>query len=88
MVYMGVAPQPWGPWELERLMEARPRTVQADSGFTYCVFGHPWAGQEQEGEIMVSWSEGGMRGKVVAVMVKLEQKRWERGCGLGGCVVL
>lgn len=70
---MGVAPNPEGPWDLQKLMPAPQRTPQPDSPFTYCMYAHPWAFSEEKGELMISWSEGGMKGKIVAVKVTLKQ---------------
>lgn len=70
-VHIGVSPKPEGPWEFQKLIPAPPRTLQPDSSFTYCMYAHPWAYDEARGELMVSWSEGGMRGKVVAVKITL-----------------
>ncbi|RFU25360.1 hypothetical protein B7463_g10970, partial [Scytalidium lignicola] len=72
-VLIGVAPKPEGPWALQKLIPAPPRMPQPDSSFTYCMYAHPWAYDESKGELMVSWSEGGMRGKIVAVKVTFAQ---------------
>ncbi|KAH8809335.1 hypothetical protein F5884DRAFT_795348 [Xylogone sp. PMI_703] len=72
-VLIGVAPNPEGPWELVKLIPAPPKTPQPDSGFTYCMYAHPWAYGESKGELMITWSEGGMKGKIVAVKVKFAQ---------------
>jgi hypothetical protein len=72
-VHMGVAPKPEGPWDIRKLMPAQPKTRFDDATFTYCMFAHPWAYDEGKGEFMVTWSEGTMRGRVVAVKVSLVQ---------------
>lgn len=41
---------------------------------TYCMFAHPWAFSEEDGELMISWSEGSMAGKVVAAKVTLKKE--------------
>jgi len=68
-MYVGVAERPEGPWEVVRLIEAPQRTPQPDFKFTYCMFAHPWAADVGKGELVVSWSEGGMRGKVCVAKV-------------------
>jgi hypothetical protein len=70
-VHIGVAPGPEGPWDFKPLIPAPPKEIYEDTQFTYCMFAHPWAGDESKGELIVSWSEGGMRGRVVAVKVLL-----------------
>lgn len=72
-VHMGVAPKPEGPWDIRKLMSAKPKTRFDDATFIYCMFAHPWAFDEGKGELMVTWSEGTMRGRVVAVKVLLAQ---------------
>ena len=55
-VQMGVAPRPEGPWDIQDLMPAPPKEKHEDSIFTYCMFAHPWAYDESDGEIMITWS--------------------------------
>jgi hypothetical protein len=72
-VQIGVAPKPEGPWDVRELIPAPPRVERDNASFTYCMYAHPWAYDEGGGELMVTWSEGGMQGKVVAVKVTLGQ---------------
>lgn len=43
--------------------------------FRYCVYPHPWAGDlKGKGDLMITWSEGGITGGVLAAMLRLA--RW------------
>lgn len=72
-VHIGVAPKPEGPWDIRKLIPAVPKTKVQGATFTYCMYAHPWAFDEARGEVMITWSEGGMQGRVVGVKVSLAQ---------------
>ncbi|PQE19898.1 splicing factor u2af 35 kda subunit protein [Rutstroemia sp. NJR-2017a BVV2] len=76
-VMFGRARRAWGPFEIVELMTAHPLGKTSDLGFTYCMYAHPWAFPQSKGDLMITWSEGGMTGGVVAVKV-----RFETGIGL------
>ncbi|KAI9839776.1 MAG: hypothetical protein M1837_002015 [Sclerophora amabilis] len=68
-VLMATAAQIEGPWEMTELCMAQP--INHPSSFLYCVFPHPWAFKEEDGELMVTWSEQ-CPGGVVAAKLKFE----------------
>jgi hypothetical protein len=70
-VKMGVSSRLEGPYEMVTLMDTYPLRQLPGAEYRYCVYAHPWAFDEGIGEIMISWCEGTMDGKVVAVKVKL-----------------
>lgn len=74
-VQMGRSKTPWGPWEVCELdVELYALNGREDKGmfdFRYCVYPHPWAGDVSRGDLMISWSEGGMTGGVLAAVVRL-----------------
>ncbi|KAM3089285.1 hypothetical protein ACMFMG_000889 [Clarireedia jacksonii] len=76
-VMFGRARRAWGPFEIVELMTANPLGKTSGLGFTYCMYAHPWAFAQSKGDLMITWSEGGMTGGVVAVKV-----RFETGIGL------
>lgn len=76
-VQIGRATQPWGPWEVLKLddVELYALNGREDKGvmdFRYCVYPHPWARGGGERDLVVSWSEGGMTGGVLAGIVRFE----------------
>lgn len=70
-VIFGRSSRPDEPFTTVKLMTADPLIKQPDSSFTYCVYPHPWAFDMDKGDLMITWSEGGMGGNVVAVKVRL-----------------
>lgn len=70
-VRMGVSSRLEGPYEMATLMDTYPLRELPGATYQYCVYAHPWAFDEGIGEIMISWCEGTMDGKVVAVKIKL-----------------
>jgi len=76
-VQMGRASSPQGPWELFELKDLKLYALNSGEDkrmldFRYCVYPHPWAGDlTGRGDLMISWSEGGMTGGVLAAMVRL-----------------
>ncbi|KAI6250228.1 hypothetical protein HI914_01772 [Erysiphe necator] len=66
----GVAPE--GPWQME-LLDLDIYALNKDkSPFQYCFYPHPWASNERKGDLLVTWSEGGMDGNVIAVQLRFE----------------
>ena len=76
-VQFGRATEPQGPFEVVPLddVELYALNTREDKGifdFRYCVYPHPWAGDlSGKGDLMISWSEGGMTGGVLGAMVRL-----------------
>lgn len=74
---MGRASAPQGPWEVFELKDLELYALNKGENkglfdFRYCVYPHPWGGDlAGKGDLMVSWSEGGMTGQVLAAMVRL-----------------
>ncbi|KAI9765870.1 MAG: hypothetical protein M1835_007308 [Candelina submexicana] len=75
-VMMGVAAQREGPFEFTNLFEAQG--IDQKEGYKYCIYPHPWAFKEEEGELMVTWSES-WPGGVVAAKVKFEMSEGPAG---------
>ncbi|KAI9759893.1 MAG: hypothetical protein M4579_002018 [Chaenotheca gracillima] len=73
-ILMGTAPRVEGPWDLRELCTAEP--IDFPSPFLYCVFPHPWAFKDEDGELMVTWSEH-RPGGVVAAKLTLEMEESE-----------
>jgi hypothetical protein len=77
-VQMGRAKELEGPWEVFALegLELYALNKNEDKGafdFRYCVYPHPWAVDTRfEEDMMITWSEGGMTGGVLAGMVRFE----------------
>jgi hypothetical protein len=70
-VIFGRSSAPELPFTTAKLMTASPLIKQPDSSFTYCMYPHPWAFDGEKGDLMITWSEGGMKGNIVAVKVRL-----------------
>jgi Domain of unknown function (DUF4185) len=71
----GRAKQPQGPWEIYEVKGLRTYTMQPydPSPFRYCFYPHPWAFQtDRSGDLMITWSEGGMNGGVIAELLRFE----------------
>lgn len=65
----GRAKAPQGPWDVDEVRGLRTYAMQPydPAPFLYCFYPHPWAFDAKEkGDLMVSWSEGGMGGHVIA----------------------
>ena len=73
-IRMGRASSPQGPWEIVALNVKlyHLNDAQWAGPFRYCVYPHPWACDISKGDLMISWSEGGMTGGVLAVQVRLK----------------
>lgn len=70
-VTMGVSKRLEGPYRMTTLMDTYPLRHLPGADYQYCVYAHPWAFDETAGELMVTWCEGTMHGKIVAVKIKL-----------------
>jgi hypothetical protein len=72
----GRAQEPEGPWEQIYEVEGlRTYSMQPydPAPFMYCFYPHPWAFEaKKNGDLMISWSEGGMNGSVIAEMLRFE----------------
>lgn len=62
---MSVAPRLEGPWTEWCELFTRPALITQE-GWRYCMYPHPWAFKEHEGELMVSWCDHGPDAFVVA----------------------
>lgn len=69
-VLLGVAPKLEGPFTIRPIMNAFPLQPMPAGSIHYCMYPHPWAYKEEDGELMITWSEGGPTGGVVAVKVQ------------------
>lgn len=82
---MGRARSVEGPWEVVELRDVELYALndKEDKGmfdFRYCVYPHAWAcewdghGDDRagRGDLMISWSEGGMSGGVLAGVLRFE----------------
>lgn len=69
----GRARAPEGPFETVELMTAYPLGHLKNFKHTSCMYAHPWAFSESKGDLMVTWSEGGPEGNVVAIKIRFEQ---------------
>ncbi|RKF63168.1 Cystathionine beta-lyase MetC [Erysiphe neolycopersici] len=66
----GIAPE--GPWQMETL-DLKTYALNKDkTPFQYCFYPHPWASSERNGDLLITWSEGGMDGNVIAVQLRFE----------------
>ncbi|POS83191.1 hypothetical protein EPUL_004758, partial [Erysiphe pulchra] len=66
----GIAPE--GPWQMESL-DLKTYALNKDkTPFQYCFYPHPWASNEKKGDLLITWSEGGMDGNVIAVQLRFE----------------
>jgi hypothetical protein len=96
-VLMGVSANLEGPYTTVELMSAFSIIHMPEDSLRYCMYPHPWAFREEEGELMITWSEGSMNGGVVAVKVQFAMtmdkgrpsasmdEKYQRNCG--SCVV-
>jgi hypothetical protein len=72
-VMMGRAKNPQGPWELHFVEGFKSyRHIDAPQGYLYCFYPHPWAFDGKKGDLMISWSEGGLSGNVIADLLRFE----------------
>jgi hypothetical protein len=71
----GRAQQPQGPWQIHEVEGLRTYSMQPydPSPFRYCFYPHPWAFEtKRDGDLMITWSEGGMNGGVIAEKLRFE----------------
>ncbi len=72
----GRAQEPQGPWEQIYEVEGlRTYAMQPydPAPFMYCFYPHPWAFEtKKNGDLMITWSEGGMNGSVIAELLRFE----------------
>lgn len=75
-IYMMTAPNPWGPFSEPQKLEidASPSKEPMRAIFTYCMYAHPWAFDERNGELMITWCEGGLLGHVRVVKATFQQE--------------
>ncbi len=59
-----------GPFEKLHVVCVAQRLLGPD-GYRYCVYPHPWAFREEDGELLISWCEH-WPGGVVAAKVSFE----------------
>jgi hypothetical protein len=75
-VRFGRAQEPQGPWEQIHEVEGlRTYSMQPydPASFIYCFYPHPWAFDvKKNGDLMITWSEGGMHGSVIAELLRFE----------------
>ncbi|KAI9861383.1 MAG: hypothetical protein M1813_005280 [Trichoglossum hirsutum] len=72
-IIMGWAGTPQGPWEFTHIADAVD--VGGPEGYKYTMYPHPWAFEESQGELMVTWSEHWPGGVVAAKLVfEMEDK--------------
>lgn len=69
-VMIGASARLEGPWELIPLFQATG--IEYPNTIMYCMYPHQWAFAEEDGELMVSWSEQ-WPGNVVAAKLKFQQ---------------
>ncbi len=69
-VVMATAPCLEGPWEEFVPLFSAPN-LEGPTGYRYCMYPHPWAYNEADGELLVTWSEH-WPGGVIAAKVKFE----------------
>lgn len=71
----GRATSPEGPWDFQEVKGLRTYAMQPHdpAPFRYCFYPHPWAFKTtQNGDLMITWSEGGMNGGVIAEILRFE----------------
>jgi hypothetical protein len=76
-VLLGTSRNPEGPFTVAAIADALPLKPMPIGSYSYCVYPHPWAFDESKGDLMVTWSEGGMDGNVVAVVIRLKLTHYE-----------
>lgn len=69
-VLIGVSGNLEGPYTVVELISTFSTIPMPRESFTYCMYPHPWAFKEEEGELMITWSEGSMVGGVLAVKLQ------------------
>ncbi|KAI9784213.1 MAG: hypothetical protein M1816_001035 [Peltula sp. TS41687] len=72
-ILMSVAGQLEGPWQ-EWFEIGDATSLDCPSGYRYCIYPHPWAFREQDGELMVTWCEP-WPGAVIAAKLTFEREK-------------
>ena len=73
---MGWANSPQGPWKFTHIADAAD--IGGPEGYKYAMYPHPWAFEESDGELMVTWSEHWPGGVVAAKLTfEMEDKLYE-----------
>jgi hypothetical protein len=72
-VAFGASHQPEGPFEMVQLMDTYPLRTMPPGHYMHYVYPHPWAFSEEDGQLMITWSEGGVTGDVIAYKVTFAQ---------------
>ena len=67
-INMGCSKTLEGPFEMFKIADARGLT---QDGYTYCIYPHPWACREEDGDVLVTWSEA-WPGGVVASRLRFQ----------------
>jgi hypothetical protein len=70
-IIMGWASKPEGPWQFRHIADAVG--IGGPEGYKYAMYAHPWAFNEANGELMVTWSEH-WPGGVVAAKLKFRME--------------
>lgn len=63
-IMMGCSKSLEGPFEMFKVAEATG--IDHKDNYMYCIYPHPWAFKEVDGELMVTWSEHWPGGVVAA----------------------
>ena len=71
-VLMSVAGQLEGSWQ-DWFELFTATSLDYSAGYRYCIYPHPWAFREQDGELMVTWCEP-FPGGVIAAKVKFQMQ--------------
>ncbi len=70
---IGRATSPEGPWDVSELNMKAYNLNDNAGDFRYCFYPHTWAFDIKEGgDMMITWSEGGLTGNVVAELVRFK----------------
>lgn len=77
-LWIACAEKPEGPWDKQFLGEL-PRFLGDNSGNRYCLYPHPWFGNLENGEMLLSWTDNGILGGIVCLgMYKFEVESEEK----------
>ncbi len=68
-VLIGVSANLEGPYQTAELIDTFSIIPMPKVSSRYCIYPHPWAFKEEEGMLLITWSEGSIEGGVVAVKV-------------------
>jgi hypothetical protein len=59
-------------------MDANPLISLPTGGFTYCMYPHTWAFENEVDDLLITWSEGSLAGNVVAARVRLQTEKIDK----------